>query len=246
MITASFLAKVLRNSLLVFCVVFLSVSCGSGPFSNHLKEIPSNSFASEPLKKWGAPFTGIWQDSRLEKYRGSFSKMYIAPVSLDHVQSSRMDADDLAKYKEFGRYLDAELAKDLKKEGMSVVSSPKEANLILELALVKVEPTKAIYHYFSLGTSFFVPYVGSLISMKAKGEMVLMGKIVEAKTKKTLVVFGDYRGDEPTAFGSLRDYTRYGHHYQTLDMWSDRIVALLKSRGNSKVKAPIWFTLSPF
>ena len=76
--------------------------------------------------------------------------------------------------------------------------------------------------------------------------MALAVKVFETSTAKELAVMVDSRRDEPAIFGSFLDYTRYGQHRKTANMWAERLATLLDAPPGTGVKPPIWFTINPF
>lgn len=233
-----------RNLLLMVVAgvsVFAPVACTPA-----LDKIPYNEFAPQKMEKWNEPFTGVWVGDKLKNKEHNSKTIYIAPIDLRYLQSENNSEEDKQEQAKLASYFDSELKKDLAKYGVSVISSPKDADLELQLALVKISRTKAYLSYASLGTSFFIPYVGSVISALAHGDMALAGRFIDPKTKRVEAAFVDYREDEPSVLGAVRDYTYYGHHRKTVDMWTDKLAELIAVRQQKKIKAPIWFTINPF
>ncbi len=228
-----------------FALLLLALSaCAPG-----IKDIPETAFNTKPLEKWNAPFSGIWVDSSLKEYKVTAQKIYVAPATLDYITPPLADDEERQDVQKLADFYNNELKKNLslkEQQHLKIVDSAKKADFILETAFVKVKPTKKYLNWLSFGTSLFVPYVSMAISPLATGEMAMVARLKSAKTGKVVVAFADIRDDEPSLFGSLRDYTSYGHHYQTADMWADKMSDVLSSKPGTKIKAPLWFTLSPF
>lgn len=217
--------------------------------SNDLEKIPTTPFATQKLEKWDDPFDGIWVDPTTKTQKTPKRTLYIAPTTINFLTPPMDDAKDQQTAQQLASYLDNKLKQDLGKlpaEQIILVDSPKKAEVMMEIALVTIKPTKSYLNYLSMGTSFFVPYVSSVFSKFSSGEMVMVCKFSDAQTKKPMAIMADYRPDEPALLGSFRDYTRFGHHYKTIDMWSNKLTQRLAARIDEKVAPPIWITLNPF
>lgn len=217
--------------------------------ANDLEKIPTTPFATQKLEKWNDPFDGIWVDPTTKTQKTPKHTLYVAPTTIDFLTPPMDDAEDQQTAQQLAAYLDNKLKQDLGKlsaEQIKLVDSPQKAEVMMEIALVTIKPTKSYLNYLSMGTSFFVPYVSSIFSKFSSGEMVMVCKFSDAQTKKPMAIMADYRPDEPALLGSFRDYTRFGHHYKTIDMWSNKLTQRLAARIDEKVAPPIWITLNPF
>lgn len=224
---------------------FVLASC-----STDLSKIPVTSFAPQKLEKWNEPFDGIWVDPKAQnEVKTPMRTIYVAPVTTQYLTPPVTDADDQAAVKKLSDYFDQKLKQclsGLPSSKLKIVNSPQKSEIIMEPALVQITPTKSYLNFCSFGTSLFVPYVSYAISPFASGNMVMVCKFVDTKTKKTIAVMADYRDDEPSVLGSLRDYTKYGHHYKTIDMWAKKMAERVNADMGQKVAAPVWITLNPF
>lgn len=216
-------------------------------------KIPKTEFAAVPLQVWNAPFQGLWVNPVADLHRESPPRLYIAPVTTGYMTESLRRRWFPEEYAEAMRDLAALFDRELKEKAAlqpalqaSLVDSPKQAELALEVALVKLDRTLVGVNLLSMGTSFFVPGVSYAIGLLSKGDMAMVGRVREVKTGKLLAVFGDYRQDEPTVFGSVRDYTMYGSHRKTIRMWSTKLAELLAAGGKGHVAPAMWWTLDPF
>lgn len=218
-----------------------------------LDHIPKTAFADVPLQVWNAPFQGLWVNPNVDLHRESPRKLYIAPVTTDYMTESPRRRWFPEEYAEVMRELSGLFDRELKEKvrlqpslQSSLVDRRDQAELALEVALVKLDRTLVGVNLLSMGTSFFVPGVSYALGFLSKGDMAMVGRVREVESGRILAVFGDYRQDEPTVFGSLRDYTMYGSHRRTIRMWSDKLAELLAAGGKGHVAPATWMTLNPF
>lgn len=218
-----------------------------------LERIPKTEFANAPLQVWNAPFQGLWVNPAAGLNRESPRKLYIAPVTAEYMTESPRRRWFPGEYAEAMRDLAALFDRELKEKmalrpslRASLADSPDRADLALEVALVKLDRTLVGVNLLSMGTSFFVPGVSYALGFLSKGDMAMVGRVREVESGRILAVFGDYREDEPTVFGSVRDYTMYGSHRKTIRMWSAKLAELLAAGGKGRVAPEAWWTLNPF
>ena len=198
--------------LVFVCAALASLFCSC---TEHLlAKIPKTEFASETLQPWNAPFEGLWVNPKVQGKEKHYTRLYIAPTTIDyltpeaghhwHPEEFKAQAVKLAG--EFDRKLREDLAAQ---PGLPIAlaDSRQKADLVLETAFVSINRTLVGVNLLSLGSSFFIPGVSYGLGLISKGDMAMTGRVTDARTGERLAVFGDYRSDEPTVFGSVRDYT---------------------------------------
>lgn len=231
----------------LFCAALSVLTCSC---TEHLlARIPKTEFAPEPLQPWNAPFEGLWTNPKTQGKEKHYHRLYIAPVTIDyltppadtHWHSEEFQGQAVKLAAEFDRKLREELARQ---PGLpiTVADSWNKADLALEIAIVHMDRTLVAVNMISLGSSFFIPGLSYGLGLFSNGDMAMTGRLTDTR----LAVFGDYRSDEPTVFGSLRDYTMYGNHRKTIGMWSVKLAELIARGNNGKVAPALWFTLNPF
>ena len=218
-----------------------------------LAKIPKTEFAPETLQPWNAPFEGLWVNPKVQGKEKHYKRLYIAPTTIDyltpgadrHWHPEEFKAQAMKLAGEFDRKLREDLAAQ---PGLPIAlaDSRQKADLVLETAFVSINRTLVGVNLLSLGSSFFIPGVSYGLGLISKGDMAMSGRVTAARTGERLAVIGDYRSDEPTVFGSARDYTMYGNHRKTIDMWSAKLAELIAKGRNGKVAPALWFTLNPF
>lgn len=257
--------SLLRFSLLP--LLFLCLFSCSSDFDN----LPKSDFAPHELTEWDKPFTGIWVDPQAQDQKINEKKLFIKPISLDYLNPPLIDTDKEGpdkvslsfthqlslrkntyrneKVKKLATYFDEQLSEKIKANPTTaarVADDIKKAQFIVEPALVKVRATKSGWNLLSFGTSLVVPMVSYAFSPFTYGDMALMIKVSDSKTGKVYGVFADYKKDQPSVFGSIRDYSPYAHHRRTIDVWTSKMVDLLAAKPGEEVEKPLWITLNPF
>ncbi len=220
-------------------VIFFGCTSAAVNYSNHPY------IENKPLTVWNHPFSAIWLDKSISKTPYPVNKIYVEPASVylsgEHSQSETNAARQLCA---FLNDTFSELAKE--RDLKCLVSNRSESDIFLKPKIIDIERTHCIISYCSLGTSLFVPYVSYMLEYFVAGKMTMAVKLFETSTNKELAIMVDYRKDEPTLFGSFRDYTFYGQHKKTVRMWADRLCVLLASPPRQGAEPPIWFTINPF
>lgn len=222
----------------------LAISC-----SSDFEQLPKTGFAPQELQEWGKPFTAIWTDPNLKRQKIPNQKSFIKPISTAWLDQKQISDSKRKAIDKLTLYFDQQLADQIKNNTVTkakIVNDPKKARFFIEPALVQVEPTLYGWNFLSFGTSLFVPMISYAFNPFTHGEMTMVIKVSDTKTRKVYVVMADHKEDEPTIFGSIRDFTPYGHHFRTMDMWAEKLTDLLASKPGEEIKKPLWITLNPF
>lgn len=243
---------IFRRYLTIGFFVALTLITSSCSTERHLSKIPKTPFAPEKLEPWGAPFDGLWSNPKIPKEK-HYSCLYIAPVNLNYLGTPEKERENAASYKETAKYLAMELQAKLKsklaenpKVKAKITSDKAKADVTLELAFVRMNPTIVAGSIASVGSSFIVPGVSHLFTAASKGDMAMVGVLTERASGVRICVFGDYKEDKGSLFGSVKDFQKYGHHHQTVDMWASKLAELISKGRHGKVSPAIWMSLSPF
>lgn len=228
--------------------LFLSIIFFFSACSSDFENLAKSDFSSHELKPWGKPFTALWTDPQVKDKKIATQKIFIKPLNTHYLPKSDSEFENNA-IQRLSLYFDQNLAEKIKQNSTAAYRTTndiKNARFLLEPALVQVEPTLYGLNFLSFGTSLFVPLVSYAFNPFTHGEMTLMAKISDSKTGRVYAVFADHRPDEATIFGSIRDFTPYGHHFRTMDMWTDKMADILGSEPGQEIKNPRWITLNPF
>lgn len=230
-------------------LALITSSCST---ERHLSKIPKTPFAPEKLEPWGAPFDGLWSNPKIPKEK-HYTCLYIAPVNLNYLSTPEKELKDANLYKQTARTLANELQAKLKSELVKnskvkakITTNRSKADVTLELAIVRMNPTVVAGSLASVGSSFVIPGVSHLIGAASKGDMAMVGVLTETATGNRVCVFGDYKEDKGSLFGNVKDFQKYGHHHQTVEMWASKLAELISKGRHGKVSPAIWMSLSPF
>ena len=147
---------------------------------------------------------------------------------------------------DLARYMHESFENEFKKGGRyHVVSHPGRKTLVLELALVEVNPTNVAVNVVATGAGAVVPganFVGSIFS---KGSIAMEGKLRNGETGQLLEEFSDREQDKTSLF-SFRDYSPYAHSRRAIDDWAKETEAYSRTPHPQKVHRALAVTLNPF
>lgn len=235
--------------LIHFPLLLFLASCASD--YERLQEATPTPFNDKPLTEWEEPFTAAWADPQLKEQKVLSKKILIKPLTLSYLNPSPEEGSRKKKWADrLSLYFDQHLAEKIKNSPVAssrITNSESSADFVMEPALIQLNPTRYGLNFISFGTSLFIPMVSYAFTPFTYGEMTMMVKIYDRRHKnKVYAVFADYKRDEPTVFGSIRDFTAYGHHYKTMDAWAEMMTQLLSSQPGERLEKPKWITLNPF
>ena len=118
---------------------------------------------------------------------------------------------------------------------LKVVDAPGKESLIIELALVEVIPTKAW-----LNTIGYIA-VGAV----DHGVTAYEGRMRNGVGGAVIAQFKDREFGKTSLF-NVEDLTWYGHSKDTIDSWSDEIVAIVHAAPGTEVSPMSTVTLRPW
>ena len=147
---------------------------------------------------------------------------------------------------EMADYMRSRFERRFAKSGEYLVvrgNGPK--TLVVELALVELNPSNFAGNIVKTGGSVFVPGVGFLGSQFTRGGIAIEGKIRNGETGELLVEFADRQQDRTTLF-SFRDFTPYAHDRAAIDDWAKQLDRLSRTPSTYRVRGSLGVALNPF
>lgn len=207
---------------------------------------PQSSLVQYPLSKNDKflPFDGVWVNPKVEKYNNSNSGcIYVAPVDVSLIEKKYPKEANLLK-KSFHAALEREVYKALqenrardKGKGWKLSAVPTPRCLKFEFAITKLKTTKGYLNVIGFIGGFFspIPGTGSVVSKFASGGISLEGRVVDTRSKETLMCFQD-RSDDPMTLFSSGDFGKFGHSEDALDIWAREIGATISTPVGQKVQ----------
>ena len=195
------------------------------------------------------PFRKMWMDKNADWK--NYTKIMILPVStrnlfeqswwnmFNEVNTINSAIED---HQYFAAYIESSFRDALKQDPshkFKEVSSPGPGTVILEMALVKFVPTKSLLTIVETVGGFFAPGVG-LLAIFNSGEIVIEGKITDAQTGRTLMLFADREKDR-AAIINIAGLQWYKPSENNVDCWSENFVEIMNTHHYKDVwiKCPI-------
>lgn len=180
-------------------------------------------------------FDGVWRAPPTEKYlhikRGS---MYFPPLDTSLVREKYPQEAVLLQTKMHDHivsYIGKALQENNKKlkTKWKLADYPDGATLIVEMKIVKLEPTKGIVNLLGFVGSFFSPVPGTttVLSQFTKGSIGIEGRVTDATTRKPLFEFKDTNKDDTLLF-SFNDYGKFGHSEENMELWAENLAELIR------------------
>ncbi|MDB6007356.1 MAG: hypothetical protein JWR15_4343, partial [Prosthecobacter sp.] len=182
-------------------------------------------------------------------------KLYIAPVTLDHLRpvNRALASGEVAWGGIQRRQL--EIATRLREEFVAafhrspsplyhLVNQPGKDTLTLQLAVIELNPTSPKGNAMVTVLKFVVTPVIGLAAYFTKGNMAIEGKVVDSASGRAFFQFADNESDKLT-FINVRDYQPYGHAVNTIHHWAVQYEQMTRSPRGWKVKDSGSITLRP-
>jgi hypothetical protein len=202
------------------------------------------------------PFNRVWVTEQLAgKDRKHYSKLYIAPVDLTHLDNEtwKIRARDVGAHpedvQEISEYLRGEFAHEMKDFPGTVVQVIDEDDkspdtVRLELSIVELVPTATLQKGAATIAGLLIPG-GGLLGATSSGSIAIEGRVVDANTGNVLGEFADRELDKsaPIDFASFKWYSR---SKENIDDWAQQFAKLANTTPDEKVAASLPFTLNPF
>ncbi|MCX6855610.1 MAG: DUF3313 family protein [Verrucomicrobia bacterium] len=126
-----------------------------------------------------------------------------------------------------------------------LVSQPSADALILQLAIIELNPTSPKGNAVMTMMKLAVSPVAGLASFFTKGTMAIEGKVIEPSSGRAFFQFADKEADRLT-FLSTRDFQPYGHAVYTMREWAVQFEEVTRTAPGQKMKDSSFMTLMPY
>jgi len=120
---------------------------------------------------------------------------------------------------------------------LEVVDEADAGTVILEIALTEVVPTKAWLNA--------VAYAGTMMTF-AKGAVAMEARLRDGGTGRVIAKFTDRRKGKRNLFGSVRDFTWYGHAKAIIREWAKLSVIITNAEADDVIEDQPPFELKPW
>lgn len=240
--------------LVLLILVFSGVACRSTQrlvkafpaeptdFLQHGKELKKTKAADSPfLLDWTNPDSKAWEKAAEKK------TIHIAPVALQNLRPmtrtlSKVEVSEKERQKKVQKlasYLETELTKAFEKAPeprRQVVKVPDKTSLVLELAIVELNPNPISGGLMRKGINILLwPGAETMMSHKLKGNMAIEGRLRDEGSKKTLYEFADAEQNRSGIILYYHDYTNFSYFRKAVREWATQIEAVIRTQGKSTV-----------
>ncbi len=245
-----------RILTLIFGTVLAALTGGCATSSSGLKAktVPTSAFLESAGRmrphRARAPFNAVWESPKFEPTRGSFTAISVAPVTtayLRPVNRPLVSALEGPKAKDRPVAQTAELLQRAFIDALrapggrhAVVNGRGHGVLVLELALVELNPTNVVGNAARYGAPG-----GSVLAPMTKGNIAIEGKLRDGATGELLYAFADNEQDR-FSLVSLRDLSSFGHSRTEMKDWGRQFAELMRTPASHKVEDSASVGLNPF
>ena len=189
---------------------------------------PVSSFIENPQQlssnRQRAPFHKYWRNPSAQAWAkvNGFNQIAVAPVDVRHLRArsdlfSRRGGKDRRPVGEMANYMRTRFEQQITKGGAYKVARKKgPKTLVLELALVELNPSNVGVNAVKTGAQVFVPGAGFLGGQFTRGKFAVEGKLRNGETGELLMQFAD-REQDKTSLLSFRDFSPYAHDRRAID-----------------------------
>jgi Protein of unknown function (DUF3313) len=247
--------------LSLFLLIALSTGCATTNKVLKAEPAPDSGFLAESDQmsenRARAPFHRAWVDPAYSST--NYKSILVAPVNTEYVEQQSTWAksnvrqfkikEDLAMIGEEFQETVKEKFRESKDNRFTVVDTPRDDTMILELAITQLVPNKAFLGAIGLAAwaaplPIGVP-VGMLATFADDGWMAIEGRVRDAKTGAVVAMFAD-REAAKTRVLDLEAVTWYGQARESMNDWADQLVQLANTPKDVKVEDASAFTLMPW
>jgi hypothetical protein len=203
------------------------------------------------------PMDRVWWDTK-----GDFSKykkIYIAPVNTDHVL--KMDfwqklslgekelGGDLAKNAKYFQTAVHDSFKNDPKHHFTVVETPDDQTLIVELAITEMTPNKPWLNAIAVGSLAAGPIVGfvagTAATLNEHGSVAFEGRTRDGKTKAINAMAADHENGKIRVI-DFQSFTWYGQAPGIFRDWAELFVKIADAPAGSTIEPDSFFELKPW
>jgi hypothetical protein len=204
-------------------------------------------------------FQRVWASEGLRDHAAYelYHEIYIAPVNTEFL-TTQNTLRTAAMRSPAGVQKDAEFLADYMRRAMirefrrarpqrfTVVDRPGPHTLTIELAIVELVPSQAIFNTLTdavLGDFFWwAPLISKLYP---PGRIAIEGRFREGANGRIVAMFSDRRNDLLSPI-NLRDYTWNSGSAKNIDDWARQTWLLLNSPPDKVIRRSLFFTFIPW
>lgn len=256
--------SMLTRATLCLILPLMLLSCRSAKSVVAAVEVKPSSFLPNAAKltedRKRSPFLGNWwnPDPRVQKAAEKVKKIYIAPVTSDHLRPMRQKLSKLefsqerrtqkvAKLADYAHEKFTRAFKSAKTPRFTLVDAPAKDAMTLKLSILEWEPNTltglAVREAVDLVT---LPMVGDLLAKPARGQMAIEGMIIEPKTRKSWFEFADKEEAKTLLLFFPQELFASGQAKFAIREWARQLVKLMSTPSDVKVRDSLPFQIIAF
>jgi hypothetical protein len=207
-----------------------------------------------------APFRLVWTIDRaqFDALKLSFDKIQVLPVTTAYLESTDQGRlptpEEIHEIAAYTREAFIDELKNNQKSKLTLVDSPGPKTFILEIALLRLEPTNNKLNTGQNLAGLFVPGAillsaaanlagGAVTHEIAKGFIAIAMKVRNGENSQLLAEAYDQREDRAALLVNAQDFFRYGNAREHIRDWAREFVELMATPSSVKVTAPPSFGL---
>ncbi len=226
--------------------LFKAKPAPESPFIEHPRQL-----APHPRR---VPFNRYWRNPSAQAWArvNGFNRIAIAPVDVQHLRSRsdlfapRAGRQERRPVDGIAQYMRTRFEQQFARGGVyHVVPNSGPKTLVLELALVELNPSNVAGNTLRTGAQALLPGVGFLGSTLTRGRIAIEGKLRNAQTGELLMQFTDATQDK-TSLLSLRDFSPYAHDREAINDWAKQVEQLSRTPRTQRIHGSSRVTLNPF
>ena len=252
----------MSQALLALLALVSFSSCATLKTTLEAKPVAPSEFLdpSHGMEKMGprSPFLKTWTSASQSQRLGSAGKteIYIAPVEtrfLRPIQAKLAGGHYRRWHRErpvdrIASTIREEFAKafeNSKEPRYRVVDRPTANSVMLELALIELDPSSISGNMVRKAATLAVGPAPALASILTNGHIAIEGRLIDSTKGWSLFEFADNEKDKMT-FWTLRDFRPYGHSKVAIREWARQFEEMTRNPDWAEMgDARIW-TLRPW
>lgn len=212
----------------------------------------------QPTGVVGSPFARVWRHPSPAAWAEARNRwtLHVAPVCLDHLRPvgrklARLESRDAgreiaaAELAAYTRTAFEDAFRESPRPRQEVVSHPRPDSLVVELALVELDPnpisggvTRRLINLLA------VPGAESVVGNPLKGRIALEGRLSDPVRKQVLLEFSDAEQNRSALLLSLHDFNHYSHARKVIREWARQFEAVVRAPPGEVVRDSPAFMLS--
>lgn len=248
---------------LIFAAMLLGGCATINTEANKIKEkavspAPDAGFIEHPefqSKRADLPFQKVWIKPGFDA--AAYKELVVAPVNTQHMlkmdwlhQTSsanwlsdvKKDIEELAQYFRDKVIMDFKEDPNHRFEVIEFGNQHQRPALIMELALIEIDPSKPVLHALSWAGP---PGTGLAASLINQRRAAFEGRLRDLQTGEIVATFAD-RDMQDAGPLDLTRLTWYGPAKGIMEQWAKQFVQIANRKPGELVTDPTPFTLRPF